>query len=101
MNQKVKRVNTVTSTFVPGCVTTQHKNNITLLNFAASIMLLHAHAPADWAQLHQDPKQLIIPNRQTMTTTEMLTLQSPNHTCQNCLPDTSHPQQLRSCWHPL
>ena len=62
----------------PLAVSHQHQNNTTLLDSAASTLLLHAHAPSHWAHKQLTPKYLTIPNGQTITVTEMLTLQLSN-----------------------
>ena len=78
VEHQFKLINTVTLTFIPGCVRNQHKINTALVDSATSILLLYAHAPVDWAPKQQAPKCLTIPIGQTMTISEMLTLQLPN-----------------------
>ena len=68
-------VNSLHSTYTPGCVHTFLKNNIALWDSAASLPLLYQDSFATIAPNQHPPKMLTIPSGQTLATTKTLCLQ--------------------------
>ena len=77
LSNNINLVNSLLSTYTPGCAYTFLKHNTALLDSTASLSLLHQDAPAVPATTQYPPK-ITIPNGQTITTTKTLCLKLTN-----------------------